>query len=483
MKTLSRNRTLLILFIIVALGVFLRSFKILETLGFGHDADLFSWIVKDILVDKHIRLIGQETSTAGIFVGPLFYYFLTPFYLISGFDPAASIIAAVTIGALTILSYFIVFRKLFDEITGFIAAFLQGVLSYRVGFDRWIVPTITVNLWCVWYLLAIIKISKGNLNYLSLAGLLSGLIWHVHIALAPILILIPLSVILSKKLPNLKQIGLFLGAFLIPMLPFFMFEIRHGFTQITNFFSSFYIIPENISGIYGSGKFDDVIRQSLGGNYLLNIAMLVSLLFLPKLKIITWNIVILILVWVGSLIAFFTLTKKLISEYYFESLRTAILVVIILYLSMLIKSKNKLLKLSGFGLLAAILMYSVYYVANLPSLGNGFLVRSRVVEFIKKDSVSKNFSCVSISHITKPGEDFGYRYLYWHKGIKTAKQNDNIPNYTIVFPFSLATESAKFRYGAINVIPPEREYSPEEVARSCPEKDYNLTNPFWGFTN
>lgn len=78
-------KTLLLL--ILLLGFLLRTFGAAERFNFGHDHDLAGFIVKDIVVDKHIRLIGQETSTKGVIIGPLYYYLLIPFYLLAGMDP------------------------------------------------------------------------------------------------------------------------------------------------------------------------------------------------------------------------------------------------------------------------------------------------------------------------------------------------------------------------------------------------------------
>ncbi len=476
---MSKKKVWIILGLIVILGTFLRSFRILETMGYGHDADLYSWIVKDISIDKHLRLIGQETSTIGIFIGPLFYYFLIPFYFLAGFDPVGSIFAVLVIGVLTIISYFFVFRKLFDQTTGLVAAFLQTTLPVRIGYDRWIVPTITVNLWCVWYLLTVFKLAGGQFNYMILAGLLTGLIWHVHIALAPLLILIPLAIIFSKKMPGLKQIGLFFVSFFLPMLPFFLFELRHSFSQIKHFFLSFLDTPINV---YAGSKIYDVIKQSLGDNLLLNLTLLAGALLLPKLKIISIRFVVLLYVWVFSILAFFSISKKLISEYYFENIKTVLLFIAILYLSLIIKSKVKKIKSIGLGILLLILGFSFYYVINIPSVDNGYRDRTKIVQYIKKDSIQRNLPCLSITYITRPGEEFGYRYLFWINKIKMARDNFIIPNYTIVYPYTLATESARFRSGAVSVIPPDKEYNLDQVNETCPKLDYNQTHDFWGFT-
>ena len=67
-----RRSHLLILALILVIGLFFRSYQLTERFEFAHDGDLYSWIVKDIVVNHHFRLIGQLTSAPGIFIGGLF---------------------------------------------------------------------------------------------------------------------------------------------------------------------------------------------------------------------------------------------------------------------------------------------------------------------------------------------------------------------------------------------------------------------------
>src|SRR3989304_8690751 len=80
------RRNCLILIILI-LGLFLRLYKAQELFLYGHDHDLAGWFVRDVVENMHFRLIGQDTSTQGIFIGPVYYYLLVPFYLLSGMDP------------------------------------------------------------------------------------------------------------------------------------------------------------------------------------------------------------------------------------------------------------------------------------------------------------------------------------------------------------------------------------------------------------
>src|SRR4051812_47085467 len=86
------------LLVILLIGLFFRTYQIVERFEFAHDGDLYSWMVKDVVVNHHPRLIGQLTSAQGIFIGPLFYYALIPFFLLTHMDPIGGNILFVIIG-------------------------------------------------------------------------------------------------------------------------------------------------------------------------------------------------------------------------------------------------------------------------------------------------------------------------------------------------------------------------------------------------
>src|SRR3989344_8893911 len=102
------RRSHLLLVGLLLIGLFFRSYKIVERFEFAHDGDLYSWIVKDIVVNHHIRLIGQLTSAPGIFIGPAFYYLLVPFFILTKMDPIGTIYFALLVGLITIISYYFV---------------------------------------------------------------------------------------------------------------------------------------------------------------------------------------------------------------------------------------------------------------------------------------------------------------------------------------------------------------------------------------
>lgn len=242
-----RNPHLPVLGFILLIGLFFRTYQIVERFEFAHDGDLYSWIVKDIVVNHHPRLIGQLTSAEGIFIGPLFYYLLTPFFILTNMDPIGALIPITVLGILTIFSYYWTLSKIYPKEVGLISSFLYAVLITTIGLDRWVVPTVTTSIWAIWYFFVLINIIRRNFRILPILGILIGLIWHIHIALAPTLIAIPIAFLIAKKLPSKKQILLFLIIIFISLSPLFLFEGRHQFSQTKS-------LIRNFTANFGSGN-------------------------------------------------------------------------------------------------------------------------------------------------------------------------------------------------------------------------------------
>src|SRR5579884_3475847 len=141
MKHLKKHTYLYIFLAILLIGIFFRTYQLLERYTYAHDADLFSWIVKDIVVNHHLRLIGQLTSAPGIYIGPLFYYLLIPFFWLTRMDPVGALIPITLLGILNLISIYYVFSKLFNQTVGLVASFLWATSITATVYDRWVVPS------------------------------------------------------------------------------------------------------------------------------------------------------------------------------------------------------------------------------------------------------------------------------------------------------------------------------------------------------
>lgn len=482
---------LLVLILILTIGLFFRTYKIVERFEFAHDGDLYSWIVKDILVNGHLRLIGQETSASGIFIGPLFYYLLIPFFLITNMDPIGALIPVTIIGLLTILSYFFVFFKLFNIKVGLITSFLYAVLLTNVGLDRWVVPTNPTNLWAIWYFYTLIMLSRGKFFILPILGVLIGLIWHIHIALIPTLAAIPFSIIISKKLPSFKQIIRFAIAFFVLSLPLIMFETRHNFQQALSILDNFIIPKEGAGGFYKFQLVFGVIvkntnnlffaPQSFGvANKFITVAILFTGLFLVKKKILSLRELVVLYAWILGIILFFSLSKSPVSEYYFSNIGIVFLSIVSLFLYWLVKTYSWGRQVVVI-LLFIILAKNVFFLLTDNYYNKGYLERKDAVNYIVSDAKIKNFPCFSINYITALGENVGFRYFFYLKNAHIAVPGRGSPVYSIVIPDEYALNEVRAKFGHIGIIPPKEIPAKELMSDACSGANTNLTDPMFGY--
>ena len=480
------------LLLIILIGLFFRTYDLVNRLEFAHDGDLQAWIVKDIIVNKHIRLIGQLTSADGIFIGPFYYYLLIPFYLLTNMDPIGATIPIIIISILTIVSYYFVFAKLFKKEIGLIIAFFQAILIPHVLTDRSVVPTVTTPLWSIWYFYSIILLSRGKFQALPLLAILIALIWHVHIALLPSLLAIPVAFLVSKKFPNLKLIIISIISFLLVSIPFILFELKHHFSQSHSLITNF---TTNHGGGHGVAKFGLVltmISQNLSSlifyhyplpinNIYLFLLLFISGLFLVKKSLLRSAELISLYAWIFGVIIFFSISSSPISEYYFANTE----VIFLGFVSFLIYILWKLSKFSHLFVLISlsiVLLRSLFTFLPDKNYHIGYNERRATANYIFNDSRQKNYPCIAVSYITSPGENVGFRYFFYLKGLHVNQSGSNSPDYTIVLPEELATSSATAKFGHIGIIPPQKVGTKSEIDYSCSGQNANLTDPMFGYT-
>lgn len=485
---------LLILGLILLIGLFFRTYEIVERFEFAHDGDLYSWIAKDIIVNKHPRLLGQLTTAPGIFIGPAFYYLLVPFFLVTNMDPIGTVIPTTIIGLLTILSYYFIFSKIFNAKVGLIASFLYAVLLTNAGSDRWVVPTNPTNLWVVWYFYTILMISRGKYFLLPVLGVLIGLIWHIHIALVPTLIAIPAAFFVARKLPDRKQILFFFTALFITSIPLIAFEIRHGFSQthslIGNFssehgggtgfsklFNVLNMIVKNINALFFAPQSLPIFLKPI-----FVILLFLSTLFISfKRKLISKEDLFPLLIWIIGVVGFFTISSSLISEYYFYSIEIIFTTLVSLTLYFIYKS-------SKLGAFLIIILLVIILIKNLYSFTfgyiyhKGYVEKKALVNYIVQDAKIKGFPCVGISYITTPGENVGFRYFFYLANLHLTHPSIDVPVYNIVIPDEFSTE-VKQKFGHIGLIPPTNIPADDVIKKNCEGPNTNLTDPMFGFVN
>ena len=449
-----------ILIVIVLIGLFLRVWQFAEFHAFDYDQDLYSLIVKNILVDQHIRLIGQMTSVDGVFIGPLYYYLLVPFFALFKMDPLSAVIPSTLIGILTIISIYWVFSKLFNEKVGLIGSFIYATSISMAFFDRWIVPTQPTVLWSVWYLYLLFSMLEGNQKAIILVGILLGLIWHIHIAFLPLVLLIPIAILLARKktfVPKYLFLGSFLFFFLIS--PLLIFELKHGFGQTRGFLQA---LSEERSQTSGANRLTMVLGGGsaalsrpfrFNGSFNLIIptylVFLSLLLFLIIRRLINKKQSFIVISWILIMLLSQQASKRATSDYYFNSMMILSILLNSLFLYFLSKSRIGLNFL--YSILTLFFLINFVILAKMPSLNNGYKVKKNIISYIKKDSIKNKYSCYGINYIAGLGTDGGFRYLSWLYGLNVIQGAEDIPVYNVTIPYIGLSDEIKF--GGLGLIP------------------------------
>lgn len=476
---------------ILLLALFLRTNRLLLLFGYSHDQDLAGWFIRDVLENKSLRLIGQQTSVQGVYIGALWYYMLIPFYLLFGMSPVGGLFLSLTVGLLTVFSVWFVFRRIWSARVGLLGALVYACSFYIVMTDREVVPTTPVMLWTIWYLYSLhLLLTKKVRAGLVLTAVLFALTWHLNLALLLLLPVSTLAIILVWKRISARAVisGFFAGV--VTMLPFLIFEVRNQFLQTRAIFSSLSTGGEPIDFI---AKLDHTIALAarnvqalLWGSYIelpqhvpFVLGCLVVVFLLVRRRISgSWRV--LFPFWIVLFILFFTLNSLNLSEYYLNGLNIVWISTLALLFDYLLSKKS--LRVVGIIMIVLYVVTNIVRFFSIPVNHSAYLERSAVVAEIAQDAADHGYPCVSVSYITSPGSDLGYRYLFYMEDIHVNDAISNSPVYTIVYPHRFVDKIDK-AFGAIGLIYPDYgKYSKDAVAESCSGANSNLTNPLFGFS-
>lgn len=472
-------------------GMITRCYQLRERFFYAHDGDLASWIVKDIVVDHHLRLIGQQTSSPGIFIGPYFYYSLIPFYLLTGMDPIGGLAVPVIIGVSAIISIYWIFKRIFNPIAAGFGSMIYASSFLISQTEREMVPTTPVMLWSVWFLYFIHRLFNGDKKSLLWLAVLFSLVWSLNLALILVFPLVIFAIIIHRRKYMVSDFVKPLSIIFVLSVPLWLFEIKHNFIQTRALADT--LISSGVQKTDYIGKISHVVQylaKNSSGIFWDN-PYSWSLWIIPGLLI--FGLVILLLkkrlpafyfpvflIWITFNIIFFTFQSLNLSEYYLNNVNILWVVMAAVILERLWVNKiTKILPIIIISLLVSYNMY-IFFTSNINHFG--YNEKKALVSYITSDAKEHNYPCVSVSYITSPGYNLGYRYFFYLAGLHVNEPISGSPVYSVIFPLSSVNHLDR-TFGALGVINPDYgRYSSEAVNISCNGPDTNLTGPMFGFT-
>ncbi|MCL4418770.1 glycosyltransferase family 39 protein [Patescibacteria group bacterium] len=241
--------TKFLIVVILAIAAFMRLYRIQDYMTFLGDEGRDVLVVYNIL-HGHLTLLGPTASVGGFFLGPIYYYFMTPFLLLFNYNPVGPAVMVALFGIATVWLVFKVGSELINQRVGIIAAFLYAISPIIIAYSRssWnpnIMPFFSLLTLYVLYK----ALQKDNSKLFILCGIFLGVAMQLHylsVFLGVVIAAYVFSIRLVAGIKNKfkKNLGTIIKdhffivlGFVVGWLPFLVFEIRHGFQNITSIVS------------------------------------------------------------------------------------------------------------------------------------------------------------------------------------------------------------------------------------------------------
>lgn len=418
--------------ILLLLGAIPRGIEVLNhNYLFGFDQGLFYESVRKIVVEHKPTLVGTEVGgIGGFFQGPGWYYLLAIAFIFTGGDPYGGIVLMFIISLAALSFSYLLFKKVFGNITALSIAFFVAVSPVIIQQARSIWPPYPVTLLTVVFLYCFYKFLSGKQKYLPLAVFVIGLMSHFEIATSGTMLLqlVLFSPLLfyPKKIIQPRIIIVAILAFAASQVLFLLFEARHGFIGIKGIYQLF-----SVGGVKNTYQFVianhyDVFRSTivsvLPGNTTVNLIIIViglvgSFLYLRDKKNNYANKLFLIYLLVGIPLLFivFLGTRLGIWSWWIYEIPVFMCFVYGIIIGYFFKSSNLFKKILALGIiiwLSIIFMgYTIaQYKHDYNDYGGDAKIKGKeaVIDFIYHDANGKKFGLLIFS---PPVYTYPYDYL------------------------------------------------------------------------
>ena len=251
-RTIKKNKgEFFTIALILLIGAFLRLYKIDGFMTFLGGEGRDAIVVRRLLVNFDLILIGPGTSIGNMYLGPLYYYLSAPFLFLANYSPVGPSVMVALFGLATVYLIWYISKIWFGKQAAVVASLLYALSPIVIIYSRssWnpnIMPFFSLlTIVCIWKIW-----NEGKYIWFPVLGISFAFVLQSHylgLLLAPTLLLfwalkywslIRNSSLAIKSLWKSTWIGLAIFAFLMSAL--LVFDLRHdwmNFNAIKIFFT------------------------------------------------------------------------------------------------------------------------------------------------------------------------------------------------------------------------------------------------------
>lgn len=211
--------------VVITLALFLRLYKIENRAPFDWDQNR-DYLAVEQITKGNFTLVGPVAKGEGGFLlAPLYYYLVTPGFLLSKGDPIALPITSAILDVVSIVLILALFPRIFGRWQTLTLASLWSLSWFAIESSHISWNVALLQTWLVTFSYLLLT-SVSRLKSLLL-GLLLGLTWHIHAVIIPLSILVFLIYLRRLKLSWPDYFFIALG-YLIALSPLVIFDLRHA---------------------------------------------------------------------------------------------------------------------------------------------------------------------------------------------------------------------------------------------------------------
>lgn len=416
-KWTKRNWYILIILII---GAFLRLYKIDQYMTFLGDEGRDSIIVRNLLVKADPILIGPGTSVGGMYLGPLYYYFMAPFLLLSNFSPVGPAVGVAILGVATIYLIYIVAKEWFGNKAALVSSFFFAISPTVITYSHssWnpnIMPFFSLlSVYSIWQVYKNKKYAFLITCAISFAFVLQS--HYLGLLLGPVLFVFWW---LSRAPLRYTLLSLLSFAFL--MSPLLAFDIRHDWMNLRALHKFLTVRDETVDitpwtaipkayPVFEQINSSMLTAKNIFGRYLSLILLAWTAYFMTKKEKIKKDKkqYYLLVGWIITGLIGFGLYKQSIHDHYFGFMFATSFLLLGAFVEDRLKAGKKFLNLIVYGLL---IYLAVINLKNNPLLNqpNNQMYRAKnVANKVLEITEGKPFN---LAVLAERNYEDGYRYF------------------------------------------------------------------------
>ena len=184
---------------LVTIGMYLRFWNFEFAFEYGWDQARDAWKIRDILGGTLV-LDGPRTGVGSFFLGPLWFYYLAPFYHLTKLDPIGAMWGNIVVNIGNFFIFFLVSKRIWGEKFALLATYILTVNGYLIDITKtpWNVSPVFGVSALIFYCIHEIVIREKYKLVFPLA-FLTGLFTQLHFAVVFLPPIILLSFIFVKR--------------------------------------------------------------------------------------------------------------------------------------------------------------------------------------------------------------------------------------------------------------------------------------------